>query len=700
MLTCFLVAGFMWVGDAADAPGLKGKVADADGKPRIKGTVKRPNGEPAADAEAQVVGDYGGRKPAKADSLGRFELPVANFNRDPSRVLCLLVRDPARNLAVAQDLEEETESVDLVLAPGMTVVGRAECDGKPVTNGTAALVFWTGRSGIHLQGMAVTNQPGRFEITALPPGRRYGLYVSAPGYGQKYVNLGETDEQNLRVEVGPVELKLANLKLAGVVMNVDEKPMSGISVYLNGDGQPSGNATTDQQGRFKFESVCEGRVNLSANGEGVYASTSAEGGETNVVLRLGQRNTDENGPMQRKLHGVVKDPDGKPVAGAQVAVFPSPNWVRTGSDGRYTVNWTTQPWQMSYGGDPCLVVRTAGLELAGSETISEEVTNLDVQLKPAWRVTGKVLGAEDQAIAKAEIGIWLLARRTMDSYDPQPIRTDAEGNYEIRGLPPGPKYTIYASAKDHGRSQIELDPDPYTNHIELPPFHLRVTDQVIAGQVVDEKEKPLSGVQIHLSGNDQPSTSTNTDAKGRFFFRVCEGSVQLFASAQERYGNLTVGSGETNISFVLSGSSNYERPAVSRASLVGKPLPDLNTVGLSTGDAPKGKAIVLCLLDAEQRPSRRAARLLSEQCGALAGKGIAVLAVQALPASNDTLKTWQDSSPVAFKLGRVVETTGSSRWATQVNTLPWLILCDKTGKVVAEGFPMEELEERLAKLGE
>ncbi len=54
---------------------------------------------------------------------------------------CVLVRDAEHNLAVAQDLDEDTGTLDLKLAPGLTLAGRAESDGKPVTNATAAIGF-------------------------------------------------------------------------------------------------------------------------------------------------------------------------------------------------------------------------------------------------------------------------------------------------------------------------------------------------------------------------------------------------------------------------------------------------------------------------------------------------------------------------------------------------------------------------------
>jgi len=66
--------------------------------------------------------------------------------RQNDSTACILVRDVEHNLAVAQDLDEDTTNLDLKLAP-THAGGRAECDGKPVTNATARLVFWTGRSG-------------------------------------------------------------------------------------------------------------------------------------------------------------------------------------------------------------------------------------------------------------------------------------------------------------------------------------------------------------------------------------------------------------------------------------------------------------------------------------------------------------------------------------------------------------------------
>ena len=88
----------------------------------------------------------------------------------------------------------------------------------------------------------------------------------------------------------------------------------------------------------------------------------------------------------------MTDADGKPAAGAQVAVFPSNGarrWTKTATNGAFSLTWSLQPWQMQSGG-ALLVVRDTVRNLAATEELPEETTNLDVKLKPALTVAGLV----------------------------------------------------------------------------------------------------------------------------------------------------------------------------------------------------------------------------------------------------------------------------------------------------------------------
>jgi hypothetical protein len=204
---------------------------------------------------------------------------------------------------------------------------------------------------------------------------------------------------------------------------------------------------------------------------------------------------------------------------------------------------------------------------------------------------------------------------------------------------------------------------------------------------------------VYLYGEGQPNENARTDQEGRFAFAgVCEGIVRISASHQSSYASTSAEAGDTNVVLALGSNTGSVRPPPERPSLVGKSLPDLGTVGLTTDAVPAGKPVLLCLFDFEQRPSRRWVRLLAEQHESLRNKGLTVVAVQAAVAEADSLRVWKNSNPLPFLVGSVPEKSETSRWASGVESLPWLILTDKEVRVAAEGFQLDELETKLGAL--
>jgi hypothetical protein len=149
---------------------------------KITGIVHRPDGQPAPGLRVEIIAGLAAwPEEIKTDADGKFE---TKWNSQETTA-CILIRDGERNLALAQDIDEDTGPLDPKLAPGLTLAGLVESGGKPVTNTSTTLIFWTGQNDGHLPGVnCATNTPGRFEMTALPPGPKYGVLVSAPGYGQ------------------------------------------------------------------------------------------------------------------------------------------------------------------------------------------------------------------------------------------------------------------------------------------------------------------------------------------------------------------------------------------------------------------------------------------------------------------------------------------------------------------------------------
>jgi protocatechuate 3,4-dioxygenase beta subunit len=560
---------------------------------------------------------------------------------------------------------------------------------------------------MHLRGLARTNTPGQFDIPALPPGRRYGVIISAPGHGQKQMTSLEVSADPGRQELDPVELKPANLALAGQVLDMDDKPVAGISVNLSGDGQPMGNVRTDREGRFRFSQVCDGMAQLYANAQNSYGNITTEGGNTNVVLRLGERSSSSFTSRMQRLKGVVTDPDGNPVSGAQVAVFPNSGArVRTGTNGVFNLTWLLQPVQLQ-SGSALLVVRDAARNLAASEALETDATNIAVKLKPALTVRGQVKTPADAPLPGAQVELRLRAGNSIEQLNEQMSIADAQGRFEINCLPPDMPYMVFATAKGYGRNQQNVTNDSETNRLELEPFVLKPADKVVAGQVVDGNDKPVSGAHVQVlnamvSSDGQPQVNVTTDSKGRFRLQVCEGRVRLITSSQNGIAQASVEAGDTNVVLTLtsrsvSGARVLGEP-VRRATLQGRPLPDLSPFGLPAEAVATGKSLLVCLLDAEQRPCRRASRLLAEQHDALREKGVAVVAIQAVVASAESFQTWTNSSPLPFPVGRIAEKSATTRWASEVESFPWFILRDAQGKVAAEGFALEELDTKLTAL--
>jgi len=187
-----------------------------------------------------------------------------------------------------------------------------------------------------------------------------------------------------------------------------------------------------------------------------------------------------------------------------------------------------------------------------------------------------------------------------------------------------------------------------------------------------------------------------TDSKGRFQLKVCEGEIRLHASGQNGYANATVTAGDTNVVLQFTHFGSNGEVAPRHASLKGKPLPNLGSVGLAADDAPADRPLLLCLLDAEQRPSRHVARQLAQQHGTLKQKGVSVAVIQVRTSTSiETFQEWTNSAPMPFPVGCVAEESAANKWATSVTSLPWLILRDARGTVAAEGFPLDELNAKL-----
>jgi len=129
---------------------------------------------------------------------------------------------------------------------------------------------------------------------------------------------------------------------------------------------------------------------------------------------------------------------------------------------------------------------------------------------------------------------------------------------------------------------------------------------------------------------------------------------------------------------------------------MGKALPGLNELKLPLDfEQIKGKAILVCFWDMNQRPSRNCIIQLAKQAEQLKQKSVAIIAVQATKTIENKLNEWVKKQNIPFPVGMIQGDVEKTLFAWGVQSLPWLILTDNEHVVRAEGFGLEELDEKI-----
>lgn len=674
--------------------------------PKITGRVLDPEGKPASGVSIGLFPTQ--ETDNQTDAQGRFTVvcDLERYGGMRDLTPLLIARDPARDRATVVEVEEGATNITVTLEPALRLTGKVtDNDGKPLPNAQVTLMFFTERIGASLGPPVMAASDGGYEIGGVPPGRRYAVSASAKGYGSATLNLDADVTATNRLALDPLKLSVANLPLAGVVVDADDKPVAGAHLWSYGDNQPQLSGRTDSKGRFSFRNVCAGPIQISASSPrgGGHGSVTAEGGDTNVTIQLGMSSSAISSRGSSKISGTVIGPDEKPVPKVRVSIFPFGSGEKlTDAAGRFTLLVDLNRFSGISDVPTVVIARDVAGNLAAAVEVEPGATNAQVKLEPALTVAGRVADEKGGPINNAQVSVMLRTERFGSSLG-MPAKTDAEGQFELKGLPAGRRYSITASARGFGQDSRNVEPaDTPGQRLELDPLQLPVADQRIAGVVLDADDKPVARAWIYAYGDKQPHVNTQTDAKGCFKLdQIVPGQVRLSANtSQGAYGSAVVEAGDTNITLRVTASGRRMPFTPATVKLAGKPLPELAPLGLSAGDVPADKPVLVLLLDAEQRPSRRALRLITEQAEALKQKGLAVVIIQAGMMTDEAFAAWKQDSALPFPVARFQDNPDRAKASWGAAALPWLILTDKTRKVIAEGFAPDELSSRLEALSQ
>jgi hypothetical protein len=148
------------------------------------------------------------------------------------------------------------------------------------------------------------------------------------------------------------------------------------------------------------------------------------------------------------------------------------------------------------------------------------------------------------------------------------------------------------------------------------------------------------------------------------------------------------------IAYIYDGTL-IEMPASPKA-LIKEQLPQLKDLGINLSPADvNDKSFLVCFFDLGQRPSRNCILQLSKRAQELKAKDIVIVAIQASKIEQEKLDEWIKENEITFPVGMIEGDEDKTRLVWGIKSLPWLILTDKQHIVTAEGFSINELNEKI-----
>ncbi len=257
------------------------------------------------------------------------------------------------------------------------------------------------------------------------------------------------------------------------------------------------------------------------------------------------------------------------------------------------------------------------------------------------------------------------------------------------------RYSVRKSGHDILRDDVHIDDQGITEYIEVV--------DAIEVQLIDGVFVPVSG---QLTGRIKTDTGTETSDR----MTAVRSEIRLHPDFQAlRAFEVRFPEGTTvthrdipGLEFRWTqGRFVPDMEAYLVKSLVGSPLPSLDGI-VNDFDlaSATGEMILVCLWDVNQRPARSCITELRDKAKELHQKGIVVVTIQASTIDRTELDRWTLENGIPFATGTIQSKEETARNAWGARSLPWLILTDREHIVVAEGFSIDELDEKRAETSE
>ena len=475
---------------------------------------------------------------------GNFEFPLNGDGR-PGPTIAL---DPAAEL-----------SGQVVDANGVGVAGANVSMSKKLSGGMMRMEIGMMRQTPE----AVTDEQGRFRITAIDPDLDYDIKATAEGYAPASQAVG--DLQPYRT-VADVKLTLdAGRAIRGNVVDEDGNAIGGVTltatasspsnalgggmIRMGGEEPDAAEGASDDDGGFAVAGLPSGKFDLSTERSGFAPHTvpgiDLEGAEDvdvgSITLLPGE-----------SLEGLVLDTDGAPIEGAEVMLTEAspmnslmmgmpfgepgqadatadPNgWFAVhdlGADKKYTLT-ANRPGFVN--------AQVDGISLPRSEPV-------ELRLEPSSRLAGVVLDTSGEPIAGARVN--MMRTRTVEGGGmalqvafAEDTTTDVEGRFAFEEQEPG-KASLTATAS--GYQETRLADLVIPKGADLDDVELELAEgSILQGRVLTPDGRPAIGATVGKVSEGRgfgPRMGGDAPVDGDGYYRL-EGLAPGELSIQAQHG--------------------------------------------------------------------------------------------------------------------------------------------------------------------
>lgn len=542
------------LGEGATATG---RVLDPDGKPIIG---------------AQVIAVAGGRRMSMARTMQR-EMAITDDNGryiidtltsgDGYRFGVIAKGYPPTYEVSETRVEKEIErDFTLVKGGNLTGVVTDEATGKPVEGARVAVYVgqmgWGGRAQPGAKASAdvrITDKNGRFTFEAINPGPVSSAVVQKPGYvSASFSQWPPPGNQWPAVEPDQTTEVTCALKRGGIIRGIVKTkdggaPVAGAEITLMGQGwaamgsmwvgTPS--AMSGEDGSYELVGVNPGKYSLLAAADGF----SPPGGEQGVEVEIGESGGDVTQDFELisagVVTGIVKDPNGEPIAGASMRIRAGPtegggrnrNWGRnmarqvltsgatpadrTDDDGTFRLSGigTDTMWVVYAESDEYISGESKPFKLAAGD-----VKEIEITMMAGGSLRGTVVDDQGQRLAGARVQVGrlpddMLGRTRMNGWEArralgsEVYTTDEEGRFFAPNLKPGRQ--LVRASKDgfvtHFKRNITIEDGQAFENYTVALSRGEVLEGVVRGA----DGKPIRRAAVSVTTDPNPGSDDDEE---------------------------------------------------------------------------------------------------------------------------------------------------------------------------------------------